>query len=75
MLPLMPITRVRQSHFAGRENHRRRHPRPRQPAGYRIWDFYRKYAGRGGINSLTGAKLSLSILMHLWYSICLAEKL
>lgn len=45
MLSIMPTTRERQSHFAGREAHRRRDPCAGKPARHGIRDLHRKYAG------------------------------
>ena len=40
LLSTMPITRVRQSHFAGRQAHRRRDPCAGQRPGLGIWHLY-----------------------------------
>ena len=51
----MTITRERQSHYSGWKTRWRRDARVGERSDKRLWDFYREYAGRGGINDLTGA--------------------
>ena len=51
----MTITRERQPHHPGRQIGRRGDPRPCERSNAGIRDLYRKYAGSGRINDLTGA--------------------
>lgn len=48
----MTITRVGFAHFAERKTDRNGDPCAGECSGYGLWDFYRKYAGRGGIRRI-----------------------
>ena len=50
LLSLMTNTRERQSYPAKRQAGGCGDSRPRQPAGHRLWYFYREYVGRGCVN-------------------------
>ena len=52
----MTITRERKSNPPGRQTGWRGDPCFSERSDERVWDFYREYAGGGGINDLTGAE-------------------
>ena len=56
----MTITRERQSHYSGWENHRRCDPRFGERPDAWIRNLYRKYAGRGRLKNMTRAEMPLS---------------
>ena len=45
----MAITRERKPDYSGRQAGRRRDPCAGERSDYGVWDFYREYAGRGGV--------------------------
>lgn len=62
MLSLMTIPHERQPHHPEWQAHRRRDPCSGERAHPGLWNFYREYAGRGGIKQKTGATCPLSFL-------------
>ena len=63
----MTITRERKPHYPGRKANRGGHACPCKRPDTGIWDFYRKYAGCGGINERQG-RMPLSFFGNLQLS-------